>query len=156
MAFTLTSPAFASGEPIPSRYTCDGEGMTPPLAWSGAPEGTRSYALILEDPDAPSGMFRHWGLYNVAPSADSLPESRPDAAGAIAGVHVLHDFGRPSYFPPCPPPGSGVHHYRFRLLALSTDSLEFETPPTCQGLLAMIQSHLLAEAVLIGTCERAG
>lgn len=155
MALELTSPAFKSGEPIPARYTCDGEGLTPPLAWSGAPAGARSYALILEDPDAPSGMFRHWGLYNLAPSANGLPEGRPDAGGTVAGDPALHDFGQANYFPPCPPPGSGVHHYRFRLLALSTESLEFETPPTCQGLLAMIQAHLLEEAVLVGTCERA-
>ena len=148
MAFVLTSRAFASGEPIPVRYTCNGEGLTPPLAWNGAPEGTRSLVLILEDPDAPGGTFRHWGLYNLDPATGGLEESRS------AGDPVLHDFGRPGYFPPCPPPGSGPHRYSFRLFALSTGRLDFETPPTCQGLLAMIQGPMLGEAVLVGTCER--
>jgi Raf kinase inhibitor-like YbhB/YbcL family protein len=147
MAFALTSGAFAAGNPIPARHTCDGEGLTPPLAWSGAPAGAGSLALVLEDPDAPGGMFRHWGLYNIDPASDGLQESQS------AGDPVLHDLGRPGYFPPCPPPGSGVHRYRFRLFALS-GRRDFETPPTCQGLLAMIQGDILEEAILVGTCER--
>lgn len=152
MALALTSQAFASGAAIPSRYTCDGKGLTPPLAWTGAPAGSRSFALVLEDTDAPGGMFRHWGLYNIDASAGGVPES--DGDRGTAGNPALHDFGRPGYLAPCPPPGSGVHRYHFRLFALSSGGLDFETPPTCQGLLAMIHDHVLAEAVLVGTFER--
>jgi Raf kinase inhibitor-like YbhB/YbcL family protein len=149
MPLTLTSPAFAANTPLPERYTCRGAGVLPPLAWSGVPATTASFALILEDPDAPGGMFRHFGAYGISGELRELAGESAELASPIRPV--LHDFGAVGLFPPCPPPGSGVHHYRFRLFAL-TATPSFERPPTCQGLIAMLQGSLLEEAVLVATC----
>lgn len=150
MSFVLTSPAFDAGAPLPERHTCRGEGLLPPLAWTDPPAGCRGFALILEDPDAPGGMFRHFGAYGLPAKLRELPEGRGELAAPARPV--LHDFGATGLFPPCPPPGSGTHRYRFRLFALS-DALSFERPPTCQGLIAMMQGVRLAEADLVATCE---
>lgn len=152
MTFTLLSPAFQSGTSLPEKFTCRGAGLMPPLAWNSVPDGTASFCLILEDPDAPGGMFRHYGVYNLAGSMRDIAEGRGELAAPAAPV--LHDFGKTGLFPPCPPPGSGTHHYRFRLFAMPVERLEFESPPTCQGLIAMmtIFGPPLGEAVLTATC----
>jgi hypothetical protein len=115
MTFALTSTAVASNQAMPVRYTCDGENLSPPLSWAGVPEGTRAFALVMDDPDAPSGTFTHWLLADI-PAADTrLAEGlRSDQVG-IAGTN---DFGRVGYGGPCPPRGHGPHHYRFHLHAL--------------------------------------
>jgi len=155
MTLTLTSPAFADGAPLPVRFTGRGEKLLPPLKWDGAPPGTAGFALILEDPDAPGGMFRHYGAYGIPPELDMLPEGDGNAPPPM--MPVLHDFGAPGLFPPDPPPGTGRHHYRFRLFAL-TSAPSFEQPPTCQGLIAMM--HVLdviaGEASLTATCDAEG
>jgi Raf kinase inhibitor-like YbhB/YbcL family protein len=150
MPLTLTSPAFAPNGDLPEKYTCRGAGLLPPLAWSDAPEQAASFALILEDPDAPGGMFRHFGAYGIPATLRELPEGTGDLAEPLQPV--LHDFGAVGLFPPCPPPGSGVHRYHFRLFALASKP-SFERPPTCQGLIAMMQESLLSEAVLVARCS---
>lgn len=149
MPLTLTSPAFAANTDLPERYTCRGAGLLPPLAWSGVPATTASFALILEDPDAPGGMFRHFGAYGIPAEVRELAGETAELALPIRPV--LHDFGAVGLFPPCPPPSSGVHGYRFRLFALAATP-SFERPPTCQGLIAMLQANLLEEAVLVANC----
>jgi Raf kinase inhibitor-like YbhB/YbcL family protein len=113
----LTSPAFEDGAPIPSRFTCDGEEVSPPLAWSDVPAEARSLALLVEDPDAPGGTFVHWTLYAVSPDAGGVEAGRlPD--GAREGENSFGDSG---YGGPCPPEGDEPHRYVFTLYALRSD-----------------------------------
>ena len=121
-SLAITSSAFQDGAQIPQRYTCDGENVSPPLAWTGAPSGTAAYALLVEDPDAPGGTFIHWVIYDIPPTATSLRESI-DTAGTVPSVggarRGKNGFNKTGYGGPCPPPGS-PHHYHFRLFALDT------------------------------------
>jgi Raf kinase inhibitor-like YbhB/YbcL family protein len=145
----LTSESFAEGEPIPERHTCSGDGVSPPLAWSGVPEETRTLALIVHDPDAPSGDFVHWLAWNIDPSDGGIEEDTPAPAESANG------FGQPGYGGPCPPPGHGPHRYFFRLYALDSE-LDLEPGASREQLEAAIEGHVLAEAELMGTFERPG
>nr|HPQ61182.1 YbhB/YbcL family Raf kinase inhibitor-like protein [Syntrophales bacterium] len=110
----LKSPAFEEGGMIPDRHTCDGENISPPLEWEGAPEGVKSYALLCEDPDAPMGSWVHWVVYDIPPSIAKLPEQVPSEAVLVnGGRQGTNDFYRMGYGGPCPP--SGTHRYFFRL-----------------------------------------
>ena len=109
MPLSLTSPAFPSGGRIPVKYTHDGQNVSPPLAWHDAPEQTRSFAVVVEDPDAPSGTFRHWAIYNIGPGEAGLREGASKAKpGTVA--QSLNDFGNGHYDAPQPPKGHGPHH----------------------------------------------
>jgi Raf kinase inhibitor-like YbhB/YbcL family protein len=143
-SFRLTSTAFADGGAIPALYTCDGKERSPPLAWSGAPEGAASFALVVEDPDAPRGTWDHWLLWNV--KVNSLPEG--SEGGGTSGTN---SWGRTGYGGPCPP--SGTHRYVFRLYALDT-LLELPPRTSKAGLLAAMKGHVLSEARLVGTYAR--
>lgn len=153
--FTLTSSAFADGERIPARYTADGDNLSPPLAWSGAPEGTVSFVLIVDDPDAPRGTFTHWVLYAIPGTRADLPTDVPtkdtvrDLGGAKQG---LNNFGMVGYAGPAPPRGP-VHHYRFTLYALSA---QLELPPRAERgeVEKAMATHLLGQARLVGTYSR--
>lgn len=146
----LTSPAFENGGPIPSRYTCEGENVSPPLAWSGAPRDARAMALVVDDPDAPAKVWVHWVLYNLPPDAGMLPEgTRGLEATAREG---RNDFGDLGYGGPCPP--RGTHRYRFRLFALD-GHLEVGEGCTKGELLKAMEGHVLAEAELTGTYGKA-
>ena len=118
MPLTLTSPAFAEGRTIPVRHTTDGENLSPPLKWTAPPDDTKSFILIVEDPDAPGGIFRHRAIYNIPPDRDGLPQSL-DTVPDRAVRFRKNDFGNARYDGPEPPKGHGVHHYHFRLGALS-------------------------------------
>lgn len=147
---TLTSPAFADGEDIPRKYTCEGEDTTFPLAWSGVPEGTKSLALTIFDPDAPRPQgWIHWAVYDLPADLRAVPEGGklPDTA-----KFVRNDFDRDAYGGPCPPPGHGVHHYRITLYALDTAKLD--TPKSYDDLVSEAKEHALATAELTGTYER--
>jgi Raf kinase inhibitor-like YbhB/YbcL family protein len=143
----LTSESFDHGEPIPERHTCSGNGSSPPLGWDFVPEGTRTLALIVHDPDAPSGDFVHWLAWNIDPADGGIDEDKP------APVQGTHDFGRPGYAGPCPPPGHGPHRYYFHLYALDAE-LDLEEGAAREQLEDAIDGHVLAEAELIGTFER--
>ncbi|GIW73027.1 MAG: hypothetical protein KatS3mg102_2569 [Planctomycetota bacterium] len=148
---SLSSPAFSPGGRIPRRYAYRGEGdnVSPPLRWSGAPAGTRSFALICDDPDAPRAEpWVHWVVYNIPAEATELPEG--SAGGAALGVN---DFEEQGWGGPMPPRGHGTHHYHFKLYALDT-LLEPRAGMTKKGLLRAMQGHILAEAELVGTYER--
>lgn len=158
MNLQITSPAFAEGQPIPQIHTCQGKDISPPLQWTGAPAGTKNFALIADDPDAPDPKapkmtWVHWVLYDLPPTATGLPENvtksptLPD--GAKQGVT---DFKRPGYGGPCPPPG-GAHRYFFKLYALDTLP-NLKPGATKKDLLAAMAGHVLAESHLMGTYQR--
>ena len=149
----LSSSAFRDGDTIPRRYTCDGENLSPPLEWNDAPAGTRSFALLCDDPDAPSGTWRHWAIYDLPPDAAGLPEGAGIHGGEADGKQAANDFGHEAYGGPCPPRGHGTHHYHFRLLALSADSLKLRAA-TCRDVEREAKRHVLAEAVLVGLYRR--
>lgn len=153
--FSLESPAFSNGQRIPQRYTCDGEDISPPLTWRGQPEGTRSYVLIVYDPDAPAGTFIHWVLYNIPGNRSGLPEAVPRGRGVVEGLGVqgVNDFGFIGYGGPCPPPGHGVHRYFFALHALDT-GLDLGPGATAQKVLSRMEDHVIGYAVLMGTYSR--
>lgn len=153
----LHSASFGNDQPIPDLYTCSGRGHSPHLAWSGAPRATRSYAVIVDDPDAPSGVFAHWGLYDIPVEMTHLDEDFSDSgdAGEVGARQVVNDFGRQGYGGPCPPHGHGVHHYRFELLALDVPHLELPARADCRELQAAAQPHVLSRARLMGTYARA-
>ena len=143
----LTSPAFGDGEPIPERHSCDGENTSPPLAWKFIPDGTRSLALIVHDPDAPSGDFLHWLAWNIDPHPGGLDE------GASAPAEGANGRGQPGYMGPCPPPGHGPHRYFHELYALDTE-LDLKPGAAREQLDSSLDGHLLGEARLVGTYER--
>src|SRR6266576_1502901 len=120
MAFALSSTAFKDGAAIPVKHTCDGADVSPPLAWSGAPQGTRSFAIIADDPDAPAGTWVHWVLYNLPAEGLGLIENTPQTETLTGGgVQGKNDFGKIGYGGPCPP--SGTHRYFFKFYALDSE-----------------------------------
>jgi Raf kinase inhibitor-like YbhB/YbcL family protein len=145
--FTLSSGSFDSGQPIPARHTCEGEDSSPPLEWDGVPTGTRSLALVVDDPDAPGGTFTHWIAWAIDPGTRSL------AGGESAPAEGRNDFGSVGYRGPCPPRGHGPHRYVFRLFALDT-SLDLAPESTRQQLDEAIGTHALVVAELTGAFER--
>jgi len=155
LALTLTSPAYKPGAAMPSQYTCEGADVSPPLAWDGVPAGTKSLALILDDPDAPDPkapkrVWVHWVLYNIPPEAKGLAENA-DRAGLPAGtVRGVADSGKAAYHGPCPP--IGRHRYFHKLYALDTTvDLAHATKADLE---AAIKGHVLAQAELIGTYQK--
>ena len=152
----LTSSAFDANQPIPKKYTCEGVEISPPLAWSGAPAGTRSLALIVEDPDAPDPaapkrVFTHWVLYNIAAESALLAEGASAASLPKGAVEGRNDFGRAGYGGPCPP--IGRHRYFFKLHALDT-VLPVDTALDKKALEAAMQGHVLEKAELVGTYQK--
>jgi Raf kinase inhibitor-like YbhB/YbcL family protein len=153
MPLSLRTAAFADGKRIPTRHTRDGENLSPPLAWSGVPEGTRSFALIVEDPDAPNGTFYHWAVANIPPDRTGLPEG---AGGKSEGTMRFgrNDFGNVKYDGPEPPRGHGTHHYHFRLAALDVPALAVSERTGVADLWREATRHALATAETVGTYDR--
>lgn len=146
---TLTSPAFAHGERIPDRHTCNGEDVSPELAWSKVPEGIAEFALVCHDPDAPlTDGFTHWVLYGIPGDATGIAEG-----GGGAHREGTTDFGAQHYNGPAPPPGHGTHHYFFHLYALS-GPVEAEPGLTRAELVARIDPLIVVQARLVGTYDR--
>ena len=156
MAFALRSPSFEPDGSIPAKHTCQGDDAAPPLAWSDPPAGTKSFALIVDDPDAPDPRapkttWVHWVLYNLPATARALPEAARAAdlpAGAREGIN---DWQRAGYGGPCPP--IGRHRYFHKLYALDTELPDLRQP-TKKALERAMQGHVLAEAQLVGTYEK--
>lgn len=152
MTLQLTSTAFEEGAAIPARYTCTGDDISPALAWTGAPDGTASFVLIMDDPDAPSRTWVHWVVYNLPPNITDLPEAiaaDDDLPGDAA--HAQNSWRRSDYGGPCPP--SGTHRYFFKLYALDT-TLNLGVDATKSTVVAAMEGHILAEAQLMGTYEK--
>jgi Raf kinase inhibitor-like YbhB/YbcL family protein len=153
MALELSSKGFAQGQPIPAHYTGDGSDLSPPLAWRDPPEGTVSFALICDDPDAPRGTFTHWLLFNLPAQVRELSEGIP-AEGTLpnGAAQGKNDFGKAGYGGPAPPPGK-PHRYYFKLFALGK-RLDLKPGTTKAQLQKAMEGHILAEATLMGTYGR--
>jgi Raf kinase inhibitor-like YbhB/YbcL family protein len=156
MTLTLGSPAFDDAQPIPRRHTCEGENVSPALAWSGVPDQAQTLALLVEDPDAPDPLaptriFAHWLVYNIPPDATGLVEDA-DTQGLPRGARAgKNDFGQPRWGGPCPP--IGRHRYYFKLYALDSP-LPTSKPLSRTALLDAIDGHVLAYAELMGTYQK--
>jgi Raf kinase inhibitor-like YbhB/YbcL family protein len=147
MPFSLASPALEHGGEIPRRHTCEGEDLSPPLSWAELPQGAASLAIVVDDPDAPSGTFVHWVAWGIDPAGDGLDEGESAPSEGASG------FGDPGYRGPCPPPGHGPHRYFFRLHALDA-ALELAAGASRDELDAALDGHVLETAQLMGTYER--
>jgi Raf kinase inhibitor-like YbhB/YbcL family protein len=156
MTLELSSPAFKSNAPIPARHSCAGADVSPELKWSQPPPGTSSFALVMDDPDAPVGTWVHWVVYNIPAACQGLPESLAKEEtlkdGTRQGLcYGVKDFSRVGYWGPCPP--SGTHHYVFKLFALD-QVLNLKPRSTVFGLQKAMEGHVLAKAELVGTFAR--
>jgi Raf kinase inhibitor-like YbhB/YbcL family protein len=159
----VTSPDIKPGariadEQVANGFGCSGGNVSPALSWSGAPKGTKSFAVSLYDPDAPTGGgFWHWVMFDIPANVTSLPKNAGDAkallapAGAIQGIN---DAGSPGYFGPCPPRGDKPHHYRFQVLAVDLDKLGPEASASPEAVASDLRAHTLATATLIGIWGR--
>jgi Raf kinase inhibitor-like YbhB/YbcL family protein len=153
LKLTVSSPVITGDGRIPAKYTCDGEGVSPPLDWSPGPAATESYALIVDDPDAPGGSFTHWLMYNIPLNTTRLEEHV--AASVRLGDGTLqgkNSYGRAGYGGPCPPPGN-PHHYRFSVYALDT-RLKLGPGASKDDLMKAMRGHVLAQGELTGTYGR--
>ncbi|MBN1355583.1 YbhB/YbcL family Raf kinase inhibitor-like protein [bacterium] len=150
--FTLASGVFAEGGSIPVKYSCDGKDLSPPLSWSEPPDGTKSYVLIMDDPDAPVGTWDHWILYGIPVETRALPEGvAPEETIPSVGTHGLNSWKRIGYGGPCPP--SGTHRYFFRLYALDTDP-GLPARQSKSQVETAIKNHILAQTTLMGRYSR--
>jgi Raf kinase inhibitor-like YbhB/YbcL family protein len=146
MAFTVKSPAFADGQLVPTQFTCDGNDTPPPITIDDAPTGTKSFAIVVDDPDAPKGTFTHWLTYDVPADGNVLR--------AAAGKTLDNDFGRKGYGGPCPPRGHGPHRYYFTVYAVDVPALDISGNRRAD-LEAALADHTLAQARFMGRYERA-
>jgi len=152
MNMKLTSTAFQEGGMIPAKYTCDGANVSPPLEWSGAPQNTKSFALICDDPDAPAKTWVHWVVFDLPASRTSLPENVPPQETLPGGgKQGMNDFKKIGYGGPCPP--SGTHRYFFKLYALDAE-LNLDSKTTKDRLVQAMKDHILAQGELIGRYKR--
>ena len=156
MTFKLISPAFGQNGSIPSQYTCEGDDFSPPLAWSDVPSGTRSLALIMDDPDAPDPakpqrVYVHWVIYNIAPFTLKLPLNAARSGLPGRALHGTNDWEKQDYGGPCPP--IGRHRYFFKLYALDTQLQSLKNPTKAQ-LEQAIEGHLISYVELVGTYEK--
>ena len=143
--FAVSSPAFADNTPIPVEYTCKGRNVPPPLSWQNPPGGTQTLALVVDDPDAPSGPYVHWVVSGIPASTTGIGQGLPDQASV-----GLNSNGKAEYFGPCPPAGTGVHHYRFQLYALAKP-LALASTTAAQQATQTIANAAIAEARTVGT-----
>jgi len=153
MAIKVTSPSFAEGQPIPPKYTCDGENISPALSWDKLPETAKSLALICDDPDAPAGTWVHWVLYDLPPTLRELPEAVETKEQVFeAAKQGRNDFRQIGYGGPCPPKG-GPHRYYFKLYALDKE-LNLKASATRRDVEDAMKGHIVAEGQLMGTYKR--
>ena len=151
MAFKVKVPAFREGETIPKRHSCEGNDLSPAVEWSEAPPGTKSFALIVDDPDAPVGTWNHWLLWDIPATTASIPEGfQPGRVGTSGN----NDFGKPGYGGPCPPKGHGPHRYYFKLFALDIDRLGLAAGAKRADLDKTLKSHVIGETWTMGRYER--
>lgn len=142
----FTSPVFQQGKPIPPKYSCKGENISPALTWQGAPENTASFVLIMDDPDAPKGTWVHWVIYNLPDDVHHLSENANIAS--LGGIEGNNSWSKATYGGPCPP--SGMHRYFFKLYALD-GMLALPTGANKEQVLQAMKGHVLARAELMGT-----
>ena len=145
--FEFKSSSFQADGAIPKRHSCEDVNVSPGLLWKNQPKGTHSFALIMDDPDAPAGTFVHWVVFNIPSTVLGLPE------GTVTGMQGGNSFNTNKYGGPCPPKGHGQHHYHFTIYALDS-MLKLRPGASKEQLLIAMQGHILAQAELIGTYER--
>ncbi|HEV7608479.1 MAG TPA: YbhB/YbcL family Raf kinase inhibitor-like protein [Steroidobacteraceae bacterium] len=153
MALHIEAPAFAPNQNIPAQFSREGGNISPSIEWHGAPPTTRSFALVVEDPDSPKGTFRHWAAYDIPPDAQHLHEGAGSGAQGAPIQMATNDFGNARYDGPQPPPGHGVHHYHFRLFALDVPELDVPEGSSAGQVLEAARAHAIAEADTVGTFE---
>jgi Raf kinase inhibitor-like YbhB/YbcL family protein len=153
MPLMLASPAIPPSGEIPSRYTCDGADISPPLTWSGLPSGTQNLIVVVEDPDAPSGVFHHWAAFSMPAGSRGLDAGYSKTRPAAGFQEAHNDLGKSDYGGPCPPKGHGTRHYHFRLLALSRPTLDLKAPATGLDVVAA-EPYVIERTELVGTYHR--
>ena len=151
MPFQLFSTSFAEGGWIPDLHTCQGADISPSLEWSGEPLETRSFVLILDDPDAPAGTWNHWLLFDIPPKIHNLAQGYRPGKLAVSGNN---DFGKRGYGGPCPPKGHGPHRYFFTLSALDVATLTLPAETSRKAVEQAMKGHVIGQARLIGRYER--
>ena len=149
MTFKLESPSFANGETIPKAFSCEGQDKSPELRWGEVPAGAKSFTLIMDDPDAPGGIWTHWVLFDIPGSAPKLAEGDKSL-----GINATTSFGKPGYGGPCPPSGHGPHRYFFALYALDVDSLKLKPGASRRDVEAAMKNHIIGKAQWMGRYER--
>ena len=142
----ITSSAFHEGGNIPSQFTCDGSDTSPPLQIAGVPTGAKSLVLIVDDPDAPGGLFTHWLIWNISPQTSSIPEG-----SATKGIQGANDFGKSGYRGPCPPPGT--HRYSFKIFALDRE-LDLRPGAKRTQLDSAMKGHVIGQGEIVGRYAR--
>jgi Raf kinase inhibitor-like YbhB/YbcL family protein len=153
MSFTIRTDAFANGAGIPAKYTCSGANVSPALQWSEAPQGAKSLALIVDDPDAPGGTWSHWVIWDIPAQSAGLPEGVPHDESLSSGARQgKNDFGKVGYGGPCPPPGK-THRYFFRMYALDK-VLELKAGSERPDLEDAMKRHILSQAEWMGSFKR--
>jgi Raf kinase inhibitor-like YbhB/YbcL family protein len=152
--FTITSSDINDGQPIPAVYTCDGANQSPELSWPEPPAGTKSFALIVDDPDAPGGTFYHWGVFDIPDNQRSIPRGAGNGGSNTNFVQAVNDAGKSGYMGPCPPKGHGPHRYRFKLYALDVDRMTLPPDAKIPEVQQQARQHKIAMAQIIGTYER--
>ena len=154
MPLRLTSAAFRQGADIPRKYTCDGDNISPPFAWSGVPQRTRSFLLLCDDPDAPSDILRHWAAFDIPSDWRELKEGHGAESLTDGFRQAINDFGKPGYAGPCPSRGEKPHRYHFRLSALSEASLPVASSATCLEVIRLAEPYVLEFSELVGQYQR--
>ncbi len=153
--FTIKSTAFKDGETIPKKFTCDGQDFSPELTWENTPAGTKSFALICEDPDAPGGTFIHWVIYDIPANVTKLAENVKKVGIVDEKIKQgVNDFGRIGYGGPCPPRGHKPHRYIFKLYALDVETLGLNAGATAEQVENKAKGHILGEAKITGLYGR--
>ncbi len=152
MTFTVAMQGFADGADMPSRFTCDGKNVSPAINWQGEPGEARSFALIMDDPDAPAGTWDHWLLWDIPADVHSLPEG--GKADTFRGKSGTNSFGKTGYGGPCPPKGKGSHRYFLHMFALNTETLGLEEGAKRPALDKALREHSIAEATYMGRYGR--
>ncbi len=155
MPLSLTSATFQQGGNVPKKYTCDGDNVSPPFAWSDAPSGTRSFLLVCNDPDAPAELiFHHWAAFDIPPHWQGLKEGHAAKSSANGFRQAINDFGKPGYAGPCLPRGDKPHRYHFRLSALSEPSLPVASSATCLEVITLAAPYVLEFVERVGLYQR--
>jgi len=150
----VESKAFREGEVIPVRYTCDGADVSPPLRWTEVPENTKSFVIIMDDPDAPIGTFTHWVVYDIPADTTELEEGFPKLERIENIKQGLNDFGHIGYGGPCPPKGHGYHRYFFKVYALNLETLDLPPSANRRDVEERMRGHIVGEGYLMGRYKR--
>lgn len=155
VAFKIDSADIRDGDPIPKKFSCDGEDLSPEIRWDGAPDGTKSFALIVDDPDAPVGTFTHWVIYDMPATRKTLERGIGNDPALSGGIKQgKNDFGRTGYGGPCPPKGHGRHRYYFTLRALDVETLGLAAGAKKGDVERTMKGHVLGEARMMGVYQR--